>query len=64
MAIAFMYGYLIWGIFPGQVGISWESHMFGLLTGIFLAYNTKDIDRPVLKDWKLDEGIDEFDDGP
>ena len=64
MAIAFMYGYLIWGIFPGQVGISWESHMFGLLTGIFLAYNTKDIDRPVLKDWKLDEGIEEFEDGP
>ncbi len=60
IAIAFMYGYLIWGIFPGQVGISWESHMFGFLTGVFLAYNTKDIDRPVLKDWRLDEGIEEL----
>lgn len=61
IAIAFMYGYLIWGIFPGQVGISWESHMFGFLTGVFLAYNTKDIDRPILKNWRLDEGLEVFD---
>ncbi|MCB1581761.1 MAG: rhomboid family intramembrane serine protease [Marinicella sp.] len=62
IAIAFMYGYMIWGIFPGKEGISWESHMFGFLVGVFLAYNTKDIDRPVLKDWRLDEGIDYYDD--
>ena len=60
VAIAFMYGYMIWGIFPGRAGISWESHMFGLLTGVFLAYNTKDIDRPVLKDWRLDEDIEKY----
>lgn len=62
IAIAFMYGYIIWGVFPGQPGISWESHMFGFLVGVFLAYNTKDIDRPVLKDWRLDEDIDYMDD--
>jgi len=60
IAIAFMYGYMIWGIFPGQAGISWESHMFGFLTGVFLAYNTKDIDRPVLRNWHLDEGIEDL----
>ena len=60
IAIAFMYGYMIWGIFPGQAGISWESHMFGFLTGVFLAYNSKDIDRPVLKDWRLDEGLEDY----
>ncbi len=60
VAIAFMYGYMIWGIFPGRAGISWESHMFGLLTGVFLAYNTKDIDRPVLKDWRLDDDLEEY----
>ncbi|MFC3195209.1 rhomboid family intramembrane serine protease [Marinicella sediminis] len=64
IAIAFMYGYIIWGIFPGQPGISWESHMFGFLTGVFLAYNTRHIDRPVLKDWRLDEGIEELEDPP
>jgi len=60
IAIAFMYGYMIWGIFPGKAGISWESHMFGFLVGIFLAYNSKDIDKPVLKDWRLDEGLDDY----
>ncbi len=60
IAIAFMYGYMIWGIFPGRAGISWESHMFGFLTGVFLAYNTKDIDRPVLKNWRLDDDLDEY----
>lgn len=59
IAIAFMYGYMIWGIFPGQTGISWESHMFGFFAGVFLAYNTKHIDRPILKDWRLDEGVDD-----
>lgn len=61
IAIAFMYGSMIWGIFPGQAGISWESHMFGFLIGVFLAYNTKDIDKPILKDWQLDEGLETFD---
>ncbi len=60
VAIAFMYGYMIWGIFPGRAGISWESHMFGFLSGVFLAYNTKDIDRPVLKDWRLDDDLDDY----
>ena len=62
--IAFMYGSLIWGILPGQPGISWESHLAGLLTGIYLAFQTRKQELPVLKDWRLDEGItpdsDEF----
>lgn len=60
IAIAFMYGSMIWGIFPGKAGISWESHMFGFLVGVFLAYNTKDIDRPVLKNWRLDEDMERY----
>ena len=31
------YGYLIFGISPFQRGISWESHLFGLFSGILLA---------------------------
>lgn len=60
IAIAFMYGYMIWGIFPGRPGISWESHMFGFFVGLFLAYNTQHIDRPVLKDWRLDDDLDRY----
>lgn len=31
------YGYILFGIFPVQPGISWESHFFGLASGIVLA---------------------------
>jgi len=32
------YGSLIFGVLPGQPGISWEGHLFGFLSGIFAAY--------------------------
>ncbi len=38
LLVAFLYGQMVWGIFPGfRVNISWESHMLGALSGIFLA---------------------------
>ncbi len=59
--IAFFYGSMVWGVLPGQPGISWESHLAGFLTGIYLAFDTRKEDLPVLKDWRLDDGIDEID---
>ncbi|MCP4606949.1 MAG: rhomboid family intramembrane serine protease [Proteobacteria bacterium] len=32
-----LYGGFIWGILPGQQGISWEGHLFGFLGGIVAA---------------------------
>lgn len=29
----FLYGGALWGVLPGQVGISWEGHLFGLAGG-------------------------------
>lgn len=37
LMVAFLYGGMIWGVFPGQVGISWEGHLFGALTGLVVA---------------------------
>jgi len=37
LIVAFLYGSLVWGILPHQPGVSWESHLFGGLTGIVLA---------------------------
>ena len=37
LLVVFLYGSLIWGIFPIQPGMSWESHLFGGLTGLLLA---------------------------
>jgi membrane associated rhomboid family serine protease len=36
--IVFIYGSMIWGIFPTEQHISWEGHLSGMLVGIFLAF--------------------------
>ena len=39
--VIFLYGSLIWGIFPNlfpEKNISWESHLWGLITGFILAF--------------------------
>lgn len=38
LIVAFYYGSMMMGILPGQEGISWESHLYGALVGIFVAY--------------------------
>ena len=37
LLVVFLYGGLVWGIFPFDYKISWESHLFGALTGLFVA---------------------------
>jgi membrane associated rhomboid family serine protease len=36
LAAAFLYGGMIWGVFPNQVYVSWEAHLCGFIAG-FLA---------------------------
>jgi membrane associated rhomboid family serine protease len=36
-----VYGTMIFGALPGQPGISWQAHMFGLLGGILAAWFTR-----------------------
>ncbi|MBD0304218.1 MAG: rhomboid family intramembrane serine protease [Tolypothrix sp. T3-bin4] len=35
--VGFVYGRLLWGIFPIRYGVSWEGHLFGLIAGILVA---------------------------
>ncbi|MFT5859806.1 MAG: membrane associated rhomboid family serine protease [Flavobacteriaceae bacterium] len=35
--VAFVYGSMIWGIFPTDAHVSWEGHLSGMVTGIVLA---------------------------
>jgi hypothetical protein len=37
LLVIFLYGSLIWGVFPLDPQISWEGHFFGFLTGVILA---------------------------
>jgi hypothetical protein len=38
LVVIFLYGSTVWGIFPNQVGVSWEAHAFGFLSGILIAF--------------------------
>lgn len=35
--VIFLYGSMIWGIFPTSAGISWEGHALGLFSGLIVA---------------------------
>ena len=44
MVVFFLYGSMIWGIFPNEPGISYESHFFGAMIGIILAILLRNYD--------------------
>jgi membrane associated rhomboid family serine protease len=37
LLVTFLYGSMVWGIFPYKPDMSWESHLLGLMTGLWLA---------------------------
>lgn len=37
MVVVFLYGSIVWGVFPIEVGVSWQGHLSGALVGSFLA---------------------------
>ena len=59
LLVIFLYGSMIWGIFPIEDGISWESHLFGGVLGLAMAFVFRK-DGPQRKKFRLDDGIDEL----
>ncbi len=55
LVVVFLYGSMVWGLYPQNTGISWEGHLAGAISGVVLAYlyPTKHIEP---------EPFDEFDD--
>lgn len=37
--VVFLYGSILWGIFPLKTEISWEGHLFGAIAGVMVAFN-------------------------
>lgn len=44
MVVFLLYGGMIWGIFPNEPGISYESHFFGAMIGVILAILLRNYD--------------------
>ncbi len=56
MIVFLLYGGMIWGIFPSDPGISFESHFFGAVIGVALAFVLKNRDpAPVEKTYSWED---------
>ncbi len=42
LLVAFLYGSMVWGIFPLRERMSWEGHLMGMIAGIVLALFYRD----------------------
>lgn len=54
LLVAFLYGSMVWGIFPLEQHISWESHLLGMIAGIILAIYYKNEGPPLTKHTDLE----------
>jgi membrane associated rhomboid family serine protease len=36
--VGVLYGSILWGVLPGQPGVSWEAHLFGAIAGAGAAF--------------------------
>jgi len=65
LLVAFLYGSIVWGIFPLQERISWEGHLMGMISGIVLAlfYKNTGPQRKVYS-WDMEEEGEDEDDQP
>ncbi|TVR77486.1 MAG: rhomboid family intramembrane serine protease [Chitinophagaceae bacterium] len=61
LLVIFFYGGLVWGIFPLVPGVSWESHFFGGVSGVMMAFVFRKVDLPprIPPSWEIEEAEEE-----
>jgi membrane associated rhomboid family serine protease len=61
MLVYFLYGTLVWGVFPIKPGVSWETHLAAALIGLAMALAFRHYDIPPRKryDWKDESSSEE-----
>jgi len=63
LIMVFLYSGLIIGVVPSEPGISWESHLFGGVVGIIIAFLMRDAredDEEEEDPWKDEQPSDEY----
>ena len=60
LVVVFLYGSLIWGIFPIKTHISWEGHLSGSIAGVLLAWWFREQGPPTQKyQYEIEEELEE-----
>lgn len=60
--VAFLYGSMMYGVFPLQPNVSWEAHLFGAIAGVLVAYNyRKEGPQRRTYEWENEDDNDEDD---
>jgi membrane associated rhomboid family serine protease len=62
LLVVFLYGGLVWGLFPYDYRVSWESHMGGVVSGLVMAFYYRKYGPPSTKYTWEDEEEDEEED--
>lgn len=62
LMVWFLYGTMVWGIFPIRPRMSWELHLGGALMGVIMAFIFRNWDRPpmVRYDWEDDDSVPDW----
>jgi membrane associated rhomboid family serine protease len=62
LLVAFLYGTMIWGVFPIRPNMSWELHLAGAVSGVLLAFVYRRWDQVPLKRyaWEDDDSVPEW----
>ena len=58
IAVGLVYGSMVWGFIPQQ-GISWQSHLYGFMSGVFIAFILRKTDLPVATESELEKSEDD-----
>ncbi len=64
LAVAILYGGMAYGIFPNEPGISFESHIFGAVAGLVLAWWFRKLDRVPKRKYFWEDEPDGYLDDP
>ncbi len=65
LLVTFLYGSMVWGIFPYRQGVSWESHLAGGTAGFLLSLLYRKMGpQPTRHKWEEEDEEDEEEDDP